>query len=273
MKTGRFILVLLMAVLLTTAIACGDGEAEPTTTPAPTATPVPTLPDLTITNVTFDPAIGCEGAPVQVAVTIQNHGTLLSNACYWSWQLYDGSTKLINTLPSLPPGGTIVVYTEMNLADDITGTFNTTAIVDSASDVVELNESDNEFIQPLTVSLCDFQGSYGSDKSKIQAALDAYKAANNSSVPVTGNSVQLNYPSGTYAILNICALIGDGELLDEVPASCRDDSFDNCAAGTCNCKQNARYIWLVDGASNVMSVCMGGDCDTNFADGYQGVWP
>jgi hypothetical protein len=277
MKIGKCILVLLMAILLTTAIACGGGEATPTPTPTPTEvptpTPVPTLPDLTITNITFDPAIGCEGSLVQVAVTIQNRGTLLSPACYWSWQLYEGSTKLINTLPSLFPGGTIVVHTQMPLASDITGTINTTAIVDSASEVAEINESNNQFTQPLTVSICDFHASYSSDKSKIQAALNAYKASHNGSVPVTSNSVQLNYPSGTYSIINVCALIGDGELLDEVPASCLDGSFDNCATGTCTCKQNARYIWLVDGTGNVLSTCIGGDCDTNFADGYQGVWP
>ncbi|MFA5375133.1 MAG: CARDB domain-containing protein [Dehalococcoidia bacterium] len=266
-----------MAVLLTTAVACGEGEEEATPTPAPTAvptpTPVPTLPDLTVTSITFDPAIGCEGAPVQVAVTIQNQGTLLSNACYWSWQLFTGSVTLVNTLPSLPPGGTIVVHTELALADDITGTFNTTAIVDSMSGIAEINESDNDFIQPLTVSLCDFEASYNADKSSIQTAVDAYMTSHNGSMPLTSNSVQLNYPSGTYAIIDICALIGDGELLDAVPASCMDGSFDNCAASTCACKQNARYIWLVNGAGSVLSTCIGGDCDTNFADGYQGVWP
>ena len=273
MKIGRVVLVVLMAALLAVTIACDSGEAEPTPTLEVTPTPVPTLPDLAITNITFDPAVGCEGAPVQVAVTIQNQGTLLSPACYWSWQLFTGSVTLVNTLPSLPPGGTIVVYAEMTMADDITGTFNTTAIVDSMAGVTEINESDNEFIQPLTVSLCDLEASYNTDKSNIQTALDAYMASNNGSVPMTSNSVQLNYPSGTYAILDICALIGDGELLDEVPASCMDGSFDNCAANTCTCKQNARYIWLVNGAGNVLSTCIGGDCDTNFADGYQSIWP
>jgi hypothetical protein len=273
MKIGRVVLVLLMATALAVTVACGNGEAEPTPTPEATPTPAPTLPDLTITDVTFDPAVGCEGAPVEVSVTIENQGTLLSPTCHWSWQLYQGSVEKLEALPSLPPGGSIIVQTEMSLDEDITGTFNTTARVDPMATVAEINDSNNEFITPFTIMVCDFEGSYGSDKNNIQTAMDAYKAANNGSVPLTGNEVQLNYPAGTYAILDICALIGEGELLDEVPASSRDDSFDNCASDACSCKQNAHYIWLVDLASNVLSVCIGGDCDTNFADGYQGIWP
>jgi hypothetical protein len=273
MKIGRVVLVVLMAALLAVTIACDSGEAEPTPTPEVTPTPVPTLPDLAITNITFDPAGGCEGAPVQVAVTIQNQGTLLSPACYWSWQLYNGSDPLIISLPSLPPGGTTVVHTEMDLANDITGTFNTTSIVDAMFGVNEIYENNNELIAPFTITVCDFEASYNADKSKIQAALDAYMASNNGSMPITSNSVQINLPAGTYAILDICALIGEGELLDEVPDSCLDGSFDNCAANTCSCEQNAHYIWLVNPAGNVLSTCVGGDCVDNFTDGYQGVWP
>lgn len=275
MKIVKCILVLSLALLLIPAVACEGEEAEPTPTPtiAPTPTPVPDLPDLIITSVSFDPSVGCEDAPVEVTVTIQNKGTQLSPACYWSWQLFTGSQILVNTLPSLPPGGTIVVHTQTTLANDITGTFNSTAIADSMAGVTEINEGDNEFIQPLTVSLCDFQSNYTSDKTKIQTALDAYMTTHNGSIPTTANFIELSYPSGTYAILDLCALIGDGELLDELPASARDDSFDNCAAGSCNCEQNARYIWLVNQAAKVMSVCIGGDCDMNFADGYQGIWP
>ena len=274
MKSGKYFLVLLLSILLTTAIACGGGEAEPTPTPTeiPTPTAVPTLPNLTITNIVFDPATGCAGAPVQVTVTIQNQGTLFSSPCHWSWQLYQGNDRL-GSLVSLPPGGTIVVHTEMILANDITGTFNTTATVDSMSEVAELNESDNQFTTPITVTMCDFQAGYNSDKSKIQTALNTYRASHNSSMPFTNNSVQLNYPSGTYHIIDICALLGAGDLLDEVPASCIDSSFDNCEANSCSCKQTARYIWLVDGAGNVLSACIGGNCETNFADGYQGIWP
>jgi len=274
MKSGKYFLVLLLSILLTTAIACGGGEAEPTPTPTevPTPTPVPTLPDLTITNVTFNPAIGCEGAPVQVTITFQNHGTLLSSPCHWTWVLYQGK-ELSGTLISLPPNATTLIQTEITLANDITGTFNTTATVDSMSEVAELNESDNQFIQPLTVSMCDFQASYNSDKSKIQTALNAYMASHNGSIPLTNNSITLNIPSGTYYIIDICTLIGAGDLLDEVPASCVDSSFDNCGAATCNCKQNAHYIWLAYGAGNVISTCTGGDCDSDFADGYQGIWP
>ena len=277
MKSGKYILVLLLSILLTTAIACGSGTAEPTPTPTPTEIPTPTavpvLPDLTITNLTFDPATGCEGATVQVAVTIHNQGTLVSPACYWSWQLFAGSVTLLNTLPSLPPGGTTIVHTEMTLADDITGIFNTTAIVDPTSVVAELNESDNQLIQPLTVSMCNFQSNYDSDKSEIQTALNAYMASHNGSIPVTNNSVELDYPSGIYHIIDICALLGAGDLLDRVPASCVDSSFDNCGATGCTCQQDAHYVWLRFANSSVVSACIGNDCEANSYDGYQGIWP
>jgi hypothetical protein len=272
MKSGKYVLALLIGILLTTAVACGSGTAEPTPTPTPTPTAVPVLPNLTITNITFNPSTGCEGAPVQIAVTIQNQGTLVSPACYWSWQLFAGSEILLNTLPSLPPGGTIIVHTEKTLADDITGTFNTTAIVDPTSVVAELNESDNEFIQPLTASMCDPQASYNSAKSSIQTALNAYMASHNGSIPFTNHSVELGNPSGIYNIINICALIGAGDLLDEVPPSCTDISFDNCEAGTCACKPNTHYIWLVDGSGTVLSSCTG-DCWAPSENDYQGIWP
>lgn len=279
MRIGKCILVLLMAILLTTAVACGSEEAAPTPSPAPTPTevptptPVPNLPDLKISNVTFDPAVGCEGSLVQVAVTIQNQGTLLSPACYWSWQLYQGSINQLNTLPSLPPGGTIVVHTVVTPADDITGTFNTTAIVDSMSGVAEINESNNDFNQPMTVVTCDPQASYNSDKSKIQAALNVYIGSHNGSFPETNYSIQLNYPSGTYHIIDICSLLGTGNMLQEVPVSCVNSSFNNCESNSCVCKQNAHYVWLLDGAGNVLSSCIGSGCDTDFSDGYQGIWP
>jgi hypothetical protein len=275
MKIGKYLLVLLVAILLSTAIACGSGTAEPTPTPTeiPTPTAIPVLPDLTITNLTFDPTTGCAGAPVQVAVTIQNKGTLVSPACYWSWQLFAGSVTLLNTLPSLPPGGTTIVHTEMTLADDITGTFNTTAIVDPTSVVAELNESDNQFMQSLTVSICNFQSNYDSDKSNIHTALNAYMASHNGSIPLTNNSITLNYPAGTYRIIDICALLGAGDLLDTVPASCIDSSFDNCETNGCSCQQHAHYIWLSLANASVVSTCIGSDCAVNSYDGYQDIWP
>jgi len=277
MKIGKCIVVLLMAVLLTTVIACGSNNATPTPTPTEITTPTPTsapmLPNLIITDLTFSPSTGCAGMPVQVTATIQNQGTLLSQPCHWSWQLYPGSVASLDTIPSLPPGGTILVHTTATLTADITGTFNTTTTIDPLSEVTELNESDNQYAKQYTVTLCDYQAGYNSDRSNIQTALSAYMASHNGSIPLTNNSVTLNDPAGTYRILDICALLGAGALLEEVPASCSDSSFNNCDAKTCSCKQNAHYVWLANGAGSVLSSCRGGDCTTNYADGYQGIWP
>lgn len=266
-----------MAILLIPAIACGSGEEEATPTPvpteAPTPTPVPILPDLTITNVTFDPATGCAGAPVRVTATIQNQGTLSSQACQWSCQLYPGSPASLVQLPSLPPGGTISMHTSITLTSDITGTFNTTATADTLSEVAELNESNNQFVKPLTVTICDFQSSYNSEKSKIEKALNAYMTSHNGSIPFTNTSITMVYPSGTFNIINICALLGAGDLLPAVPTSCIDSSFDNCGAATCNCQQNAHYIWLSYTNTSVISTCIGNNCEIPSYDGYQGIWP
>ena len=265
-----------MAILLIPAIACGGGEEStptptPAETPTPTPTPIPTLPNLTITNVTFDPATGCAGAPVQVTITFQNQGTLLSSPCHWTWVLYQGK-ELSGTLISLPPGAITLIQTEITLDNNIIIRTNTTATVDSVSEVAELNESDNQFIKPFTVEMCE--ASYNSDKSKIQTALTAYMASHNSSIPLTNKSVQLNYPFGIYNIIDVCLLQGVGDLLDGVPTSCIDSSFDNCNAVTCTCNQNAHYIWLADGAGSVMSVCIGSDCRRDsVADGYQDIYP
>jgi len=277
MKIGKCILVLLMAILLIPAIACSSEEAQPTPTPTaiptPTPTTVPVLPDLVITNITFDPATGCAGTPVEITATIQNLGTLSSPSCQWSWQLYPGGQASLEQLPSLPPGGSILMHTSITLTGSVTGTFNTTAMVDTLSEITELNEGNNQYNKLLTVNLCDYQSNYNTDKVSIQTALNSYRASHNTSMPLTNSSIQMNYPAGTYYIVNICALIGAGDLLDAVPASSIDSTFDNCESGACACKQNGHYVWLVDGFGNVLSTCIGGDCDTNFADGYQGIWP
>jgi len=230
------------------------------------------LPDLVITNVTFNPATGCAGTPVEITATIQNQGTLSSQSCQWSWQLYPGGQASLEQLPSLPPGGSILMHTSITLTGSVTGTFNTTAAVDTLSEVTELDESNNQYNKLLTVNLCDFQASYNSDKSAIQTALNAYRASHNGSMPVTNSSVQMYYPAGTYKIVNICTLIGTGNLI-VVPVSSVDSTFDNCESNACVCKQNAHYVWLADGFGTVLSSCIGGDCDTNLADGYQGIWP
>ena len=146
-------------------------------------------------------------------------------------------------------------------------------MADSLSEVTELNESNNDIVQQLTISICEYDEDYLAVKGDVQTALDTYIASHNGSVPVTARSITLLYPAGTFNILDVCELIGAGDLLEDVPDGFRDDNFDNCDAGTCDCDDDAHYIWLVDGDGNVLSCCMGNDCDNNYTDGYQSVWP
>ncbi|MEA1958560.1 MAG: CARDB domain-containing protein [Chloroflexota bacterium] len=272
MKSMRVVFALLAVFIMVTTIACSEEEPQPTPTPTPTPTIPPPMADLIVTGVTFDPVTGCTGEPIQVTVTIENQGTLASPACHWSWTLYAGTDRWDN-LPALAPGAAVTVQTEMALESDITGTFNTTAMADSMSEVAELNESDNGMTQQLIISVCEYDEDYLTVKGEIQTALDTYTASHNGSIPDTTRSITLLYPAGTFNILDICELIGAGDLLEGVPTGCRDDNFDNCDAGTCNCDSGAHYIWLVDLDGNMLSSCMGNDCDTNYTDGYQSVWP
>jgi hypothetical protein len=67
--------------------------------------------------------------------------------------------------------------------------------------------------------------------------------------------------------LDVCVLIGGEEMLREVP--------DGVTSANGNCSgtdDTAHYIWTFD-EGNVGSICVGADCITAGADGYQGVWP
>ncbi len=78
----------------------------------------------------------------------------------------------------------------------------------------------------------------------------------------------------TCDIIDICALLAsEGGLLKDVPVSCTDTYLDNCDAGPCSCNPDAHYIWLLGPDWYVYSTCVGIECDANYADGFQGIYP
>jgi hypothetical protein len=108
---------------------------------------------------------------------------------------------------------------------------------------------------------------------------------------VTAYSTNLShagaYPelTGTYSIsgctdchiANLNALLtSNGGMLRVVPDgtySASGVSNDNCDGGANGCSSYSHYVWLISTYGSVYSKCMGSDCDSNDASGYQGVWP
>ena len=98
--------------------------------------------------------------------------------------------------------------------------------------------------------------------------VEKFQSYNQGDLPVSGFTVSLENPEGTYLIIDICRL--------NVPqnfAAVEGEGNDNCDAGNCECSANASYVWLLDSYGKVSSKCVGGGCDSNSSDGYQGVWP
>ena len=80
------------------------------------------------------------------------------------------------------------------------------------------------------------------------------------------------FPCDTYGVIDMSALLtSNGGLLHQIPAGTRQT---NCAAGGASgCSDNNHYTWLVTSTGIVYSSCVGSDCNSNDASGYQGIWP
>jgi hypothetical protein len=117
---------------------------------------------------------------------------------------------------------------------------------------------------------------YNNVKDELQNAVAAYSTEHQGVFP---------YLDGTYSVpectdchvIDIAALLtSQGGMLREVPAgvySAAGANNDNCDGGASGCSSNNHYIWIIDLYGNVRSTCMGSDCDSNNASGYQSVWP
>jgi prepilin-type N-terminal cleavage/methylation domain-containing protein len=140
---------------------------------------------------------------------------------------------------------------------------------------------------------------YDTMKPQIQNAVTAYQADTEGARPIgTNDSARIGQLAvnghGTCDIISICQIVGDPaeDLLRTVPeciAQTPGNSSDNFDDGNCVIPATAsglgHYIWVVDVAGNVYSVCdedLDGNLDENGAtsnisereDGYHDdVWP
>ena len=102
---------------------------------------------------------------------------------------------------------------------------------------------------------------YNNVKDELQNAVTAYATEH-----------QGTFPCDTYGVIDMSALLtSNGGLLHQIPAGTRQT---NCAAGGASgCSDNNHYTWLLTSTGIVYSSCVGSDCNSNDASGYQGVWP
>jgi hypothetical protein len=119
-------------------------------------------------------------------------------------------------------------------------------------------------------------GAYNMVQDTIQLAVSSYASDHNGNIP---------YLTGTYSIsgctncniINVNALLtSQGGILSRIPNgvySAAGANNDNCDGGAPDCLIDNHYVWLIGMYGIVYSKCMGSDCNSNDASGYQGVWP
>ena len=79
------------------------------------------------------------------------------------------------------------------------------------------------------------------------------------------------FPFDTYGFIDMSALLtSNGGLLHQIPDGTRQA---NCYGGASGCSDNNHYTWFLTSTGIVYSSCIGSDCNSNDASGYQGVWP
>ena len=132
----------------------------------------------------------------------------------------------------------------------------------------------------FSIGMCAFtdkgSASYTDIKMSMGVAVPAYALqAHSADPPTTGETVTID--KGTFDIIDICKMVDtvpfEPDVLDALLRPCADTTHDNCELGPCSCNADAHYIWLVDDGLDVYTTCVGGGCDDNNEDGYQGVWP
>ena len=122
---------------------------------------------------------------------------------------------------------------------------------------------------------------YNTIKPQIQNSVTVYVVDHNGELPPYQGTMIVTVPQyqGWFEvecyILDICSIVGQGELLRDVPYGCYGDAGEvntNFYSGDCDNPSEGYYIWVIDSTGNVYSTCVGDDCDANNKDGFQGVW-
>lgn len=125
-------------------------------------------------------------------------------------------------------------------------------------------------------------GDYERAKHEIGLDVNEFKELNTGILPIINGATAINISVNdgeliSTSIIDVCSLlIMEGGVLETIPEGCISipgDNNDNCDSGSCNCSASAHYIYTTDENGKVYSTCVGEECDTNYEDGYQSVWP
>ncbi len=127
------------------------------------------------------------------------------------------------------------------------------------------------------------ESAYSVVKPQIQNAVTAYMVENLGDSPTIIGSYEVIAPIGKIDayVFDICAIVGAGGLLRDVPDGCAQlpgSDNDNFDAGNCSPPVVGHYIWVIDVAGNVFSICdenLDGTLEGNeLADGFHyNIWP
>lgn len=118
---------------------------------------------------------------------------------------------------------------------------------------------------------------YNSAKEEIRNAITAYSASHNNSFPTLSGNITIG--SKTYYVLDFNQLlIVNGGIMKTMPTGLANVSVgnDNCNGADSRCENTSHYVWMVDKAGNIISVCINGStggCNAANKDGYQYIWP
>lgn len=133
---------------------------------------------------------------------------------------------------------------------------------------------------------------YTTIKPQIQNAVTAYMVENNGQKPPNNGSFAIEAGGATVTVsaLDICSLVGEGQLMRQVPDGCfsgtvsgnvTHHNFWNASAYGAGCAATGadqHYVWVIDNVGNVYSTCINtsaGACDDIETDGWMGedAWP
>jgi hypothetical protein len=120
------------------------------------------------------------------------------------------------------------------------------------------------------------QAAYNVVQDDIQNAVTGYATDHQGNWPILNYAYNISGCT-MCPIIDIDALLtSNGGMLRNVPAgicSIYGAHNDNCDGGAYGCSSSNHYVWVIDNYGNVYSFCVGNDCNSNDASGYQGVWP
>ena len=158
-------------------------------------------PDLYVSEFSLDPATPVEGQAVNVRVGVYNQGTAAATGNFhieWYPGENYGSPACTWDLDGLvATGGRILTCTYAGYPSWY-GSINTKVVVDSYNAIVESNEGNNSYLQPISVSQSGGGGGGGG-----QPDLYVSEFSLNPSTPVQGQPVQVRvgvYNQGTAAV-------------------------------------------------------------------------